>query len=377
MRRQPTDFLRARLVTLYLLSLAAVYGSLLAWRPEQSSSLLSLAWPPAVLGAAALAGAAIHHKLSEMFERTIRSRLRGVGGVLYGGVLFFVVLGLLAGQREAVDSGGAALRALQPLFLLLAGLGRGYLGTILNAFALTATSMLAGGAGAAVSASLHGGLVAFFLTADHAARKLTEYPVDHQPRPGPILARGGAHAVSISAVLASWFWFFPAAAYAPLQRTGAGASIPPDRLAGLMANLLYVAVASSLAFYLMLRFSGGPRSSDGESLPVPPVSARRRSQAAVGAPLPASLPPPKEWSARIVQLYVRTTDQLARWGRRRQPHQTAQEFARTLAPAGAAVELAGLFSRARYSHETMSREDFETASRASLEILEHHRRRQS
>jgi len=86
-------------------------------------------------------------------------------------------------------------------------------------------------------------------------------------------------------------------------------------------------------------------------------------------------PSPKEWRSRIVKVYVRTTQQLAKWGRRRRPFQTAGEFARTLAPAGAAAELTDLFSRARYGSGEMTEAEFETASRASREILDHHRRR--
>src|SRR5205085_864979 len=103
---------------------------------------------------------------------------------------------------------------------------------------------------------LEGGLLAFFLAADHAARQLTEYPVDVQPEARPLLARGALQGLAVSAGLAIWFALFPASPYAPLQRTGAVASLPPDQLAGLLGNLLFVAVASAIAFYLVLRFGG-------------------------------------------------------------------------------------------------------------------------
>ena len=61
-----------------------------------------------------------------------------MAGLVYSVGLFMICGGLLAGEREAAATGSALLQALQPAFLLLAGFGRGYLGTLMNAFALTA-----------------------------------------------------------------------------------------------------------------------------------------------------------------------------------------------------------------------------------------------
>jgi hypothetical protein len=374
MRRQPTDFLRARVVALYLLSLGAVYASILAWKPDRAASPLFLVWPPLLLGAGALGGAAIHERLAGLVDRHVRQRVRAAAGVVYGAILVFLGLGLLVGHRAAGERGLVVLQGLQVLFLLLAGFGRGHLGTLVNAFALTAASILAGGPGAALSATLLGGLVPFFLVADHAARKLTEYPVESLPPAGPILARGALQALAVSAVLAGWFAVFPAAPYARLARAAAVA-IPPEKLAGLIGNLLFVAVMSSIAFYLVLRLGGRSAESDAEAEPVALVPARRRSQPVSEATSVEEAPAAKPWSLRIVKLYVRTTEQLARWGRRRRSFQTPREYAGTLAPAGAALELTELFSRARYGREDLSESDYERASQVSREILDHHRRR--
>jgi hypothetical protein len=375
MRRQPSDFLRARLVALFLISLAAVYGSILAWTPGRATSPLSLAWPPAVLGAAALGGAALYERLAGLVDRSLRERVRSVLGIFYGAALFLISLGLLVGHRETGERGIAALQAFQPGFLLLAGFGRGYLGTLVNAFALTAASILPGGTGAAVSATLQGGLVAFFLVADHGARKLTEYPVESLPPAGPMLARGALQAFLIAAALAGWFALFPATPYARLQQTGAPAAIPPERLAGLLGNLLFIAVISAIAFYLVLRFSGGSSSSDAEPKVAVTVSARRRSQPVAPGGFVDAAPAGRPWSLRVVKLYCRMTQQLAKLGRRRRPFQTPREFAATLAPAGPAAELTDLFSRARYGPEDLSEADFDRASQMSREILDHHRGR--
>lgn len=373
MRRQPIEFLRARLLALYLLSLSAVDGSILAWRSDLSPALL--AWPPIALGGAALIGAAIHERLSAMVDRHLRARVRSVTGLAYGGCLFLITLGLLVGHRDAAEGGVAILQGLQAAFLLLAGFGRGHFGTILNAFVLTATSVLAGGPGAAVSVTLHGAILAFFLVADHGARALTEYPVETMPRPAPMLLRGLVPAMVIAAALAGWFWFFPAAPYAPLQRAGAIPPVAVDRIAGLLGNLFFVAVVSAVTVYLVLRLGGSGKAVDGDAPVVAIVQARRRSEKGSGAGYVETPPSPKEWRSRIVKVYVRTTQQLAKWGRRRRPFQTAGEFARTLAPAGPAAELTELFSRARYGSAEMTQAEFDTAARASREILDHHRRR--
>ncbi len=372
MRRQPNDLLRARLLALFLLSLGAVYGSILAWKPERATSPLFLVWPPLLLGASALAGASIQERLAGMLDPVVRGRVRSAAGVAYGALLVFLGLGLLVGHRAAGERGLGVLQGLQAVFLLLAGFGRGHLGTLVNAFALTAASILAGGTGAAVSATLLGGLLPFFLVADHAARKLTDYPVETLPPAGPILGRGALQALAIAALLAGCFAIVPPAPYARLARA-ASVTIPPDKLAGLLGNLLFVAVSSAIAFYLALRLGGGSADSSEDVKLVAHVPARRRSQAVRDRSFAEGTPAEKPWSVRIVKLYCRTTEQLARWGRRRRSFQTPREYAGTLAPAGAALELTELFSRARYGREELSESDYERASQASREILDHHR----
>lgn len=373
MRRQPVEFLRARLLALYLLSLAAVDGSLVAWQADLSGRWGLLLLPPVVLGAATLAGAAIHDRLSAMLDRHLRARLRSGTGIVYGGALFLVCMGLLLGHRDAAEGGPLILQGLQVGFLLLAGFGRGYSGAILNAFVLTSTSVLAGGPGAAISVTLHGGLVVFFLIADRSARLLTEYPVETLPRSGPILARGLLQAALVAGALAAWFWFVPAAPYAPLQRAGAIPPVSVDRIAGLMGNLFFVAVVSAVTVYLVLRLGAGGRSVDTDAPVIAIVQARGRTEKGAGAGFVETPPSSKEWRSRIVKLYVRTTRQLAKWGRRRRSFQTAGEFARTLAPSGPAAELTELFHRARYGSDEMTPAEFDRATRASREILDHHR----
>lgn len=375
MRRSPEAFLRARLLALYLLSLAAVSGSILAWHPDRARSPVFLLWPPIGLGAAAVAGAALHDRLSSMVDRHARTRIRAVAGLAYGATLLVVSLGLLSGARGAAEDGCSLLRGMQAAFLILAGFGRGHLGTLINAFALTSTSLLAGGPGAALSAALHGGLLVFFLTVDHAARSLSEFPVETMPPARPTVLRGVASSATLIALLGGFFALVPPAPYAPLQRAGAVVALPAGQLLGLLTNLVFVGILSTIAFYALLRFGGGGRAGSAEEPAVEFAAARRRTERSGGARYvepPVSM---KEWRARIVQVYGKTAEQLAKWGRRRRPHQTPLEFARTLAPAGAAAELGELFGRARYGRDELSEADFDRASRLAKEILDHHRRR--
>jgi hypothetical protein len=375
MKRFPEAFLRARLVALYLISLGAVSGSLLAWRPDRAFEPLPLLWPPVLLGAAAAAGAALHERFSGLGDRHVRVRVRSLTALAYGALLLVVTMGLLAGSRGAAEDGVAALRFLQPLFLLLAGFGRGHQGTLVNAFALTASSLLAGGPGAAASATLLGSLLPFFLTADHAVRMLSEFPVEEMPPAREVLGRGILPSLAVAAGLAVFFWLVPPGPYAPLRRSGAMSSLPADRLVGLLGNLVMVAVVSTAAFYLLLRFGGGGRGTSAAEPSAEIVPARRKAEPRSGAPYREPAPSPKEWRTRIVALYLRTGEQLAKWGLRRRPWQTPREFARTLAPAGPAAQLADLVSLARYGRDELTEADYDRAIRASRELLEHHRRR--
>jgi len=373
-RQSPEAFLRARLAALYLLSLAAVSGSILAWHPERAGSPVSILWPPLGLAAAALAGTLLQERFSGLLDRYARARLRAVAGLMYGCVLLLVGLGLLAGARDAAETGCGILRAFQPVFLILAGFGRGHLGTLINGFALTSTSLLAGGPIAAASTALHGAVAVFFFAADHAARTLSEFPVDEIPPAGPILRRGAVPALLILAALAVFFWKLPAAPYAPLLRSGAAPNFPADKLAGLLANLLGVAIVSTVGFFLLLRYGGGSRGLSAAEPVVVRVPVRRREGGPEGSRFVEPPVSPREWRARIVSLYLRTTEQLAKWGRRRRAFQTPREFSRSLAPAGPAADLAELFDRARYGDLEMSQADFDRATQASREVIDHHRR---
>jgi len=375
MKRFPEAFLRARLVALYLISLGAVSGSLLAWGPDRAFAPLPLLWPPLLLGAAAAGGAAIHDRLAGLGDRQVRVRVRSLTALAYGALLLLVSLGLLSGSRKAAEEGCTVLRLLQPLFLLLAGFGRGHLGTLVNAFALTASSLLAGGPGAAASATLLGALLPVFLSADRAVRMLSEFPVEELPPVREILGRGILPALPIAAGLGIFFWLAPPEPYAPLRSSGAMASLPAGRLAEMVGNLVLVAVVSTAAFYLLLRFGVGGRGASAIEPSAQIVPARRKAEPRSSAPYREPAPSPKEWRTRIVALYVRTGEQLGKWGLRRRPWQTPREFARTLAPAGPAAELADLFSLARYGGGELTEADYDRATRASRDLLEHHRRR--
>jgi Domain of unknown function (DUF4129) len=138
---------------------------------------------------------------------------------------------------------------------------------------------------------------------------------------------------------------------------------------------MLVAIVSTVAFYILLRFGGGGRGIAAEAPVVDIVAARRKAAQPESARYLEPAIPINQWRSRIVALYLETSEQLAKWGRRRRPFQTPREFARNLAPADAAAELADLFGRARYGPADLTEADFERASRVSRELLDRHRRR--
>ncbi len=76
---------------------------------------------------------------------------------------------------------------------------------------------------------------------------------------------------------------------------------------------------------------------------------------------------------RIVKLYVRTLEQLARLGVRRRPDQTPLEVSARMAPEEAARELTGVFMQARYGPGEPSEADFDRASRSGAAVVDHFR----
>lgn len=377
MKSFPVPFLRARLVAIFLLSLAAVYGVGLAVSPVSSRRPLALWLPPVALALATLAGAALMDRLFTILDRAGRGRLRLIGWVTYAFVLLMVLLGILTGERgqQAVRMGGGVMRIAQGVFLLLAGLGRGYLGAVMNAFALTCVAVLGGGPAAAGAVALHAGLLVFFLVADHHARLLSDYPVDAAPEAGPILLRAAGLGAALAAGLALFFAIVPCAPYAPLMtRAGVHPALPQDQLWALVRDLVLLVIVSGLAFWGVLWLGGG-RGRDPAAIPSRKVAAQRVTVPRPSSPPPPDLPDPQGWRARIVRLYVRLAEQLSRLGVRRRPAQTPREFAQALAPAGAAETLTDLFVRARYGDREPGEADFEAASSATAEILNHFRGR--
>jgi hypothetical protein len=361
-------FLRARLVALFLLSTGAVYGAYLGWDPAQLLRPGPLAWPPVAMGLAVLGGAALQDRLFATAERVGRGRLRLVGGVGHGGVLFLTLLGILAGEPSPVASGIVLMMLLQPLLLLLAGLGRGFLGVLLNSLALTMVASLGGGVRASTAVTAHAGLLVFFLAADHAARKLSDYPVETVPPPGPVLGQALVPGVLATGLLSGLFALVPPAPYTPLKRAGATQPLPSGELASILLELGVILGMAGLVFYLVLRFATGRGRAEGEAV-AEKVLARAASES---APLPR---PPEgvvedgSWRAKIIRLYVRLTRQLGGLGVRRRPDQTPREYARKLAPEPAAGELTEVFMRARYGDRDLAEAEFKAAQAASQAIL--------
>ena len=359
-----SPFLRARLAALYLLSLAAVYAGLLAWQPGWIEGPARAALPPVALAAAALAGQAAHERLALLGERVGRGRFRALGGAVHAAVALVAFLGLFARHPDATRSALRGLVLLQPLFLLLAGLGRGHQGTLLNAVLLTVFASLAGGAVAAAAVTACAVLLPLFLAADHHARLLLDYPVREAPGPARTLGDVLPPVLAVGLLLGGFFFWRPPRPFEAFVDVLPAARLEPGVLLRLLLELLGVAILAGVGFWLLLRWSGG--GGGGAAEPEGrAVEARRRPEPARSEGGTPPEPPLGGVRERIVRVYVRALERLARRGRRRKPSQTPAEFARGLEPAEAAGTLTELFTRARYGFEELGEADLRAAERAA------------
>jgi hypothetical protein len=240
---------------------------------------------------------------------------------------------------------------------------------------MTCIAALGGGPAAAIAITAHAGFFVFFLVADHHARLLTDYPVDVLPESGPVLRQAALMAGALSVGLALFFWRVPCEPYAPLvTRGGIRTVVPPEQAWMLVRDLVGLTILAGLAFWLVLWLGGG-KAGETEGIGSRSVAARRESARRPAPVPPPDAPDPKGWRARIVKLYVRLADQLARLGVLRGAAQTPLEFSRALAPMGAAASLTELFDRARYGDRELGEADFDAASSAGAQILDHFRGR--
>ncbi len=361
-------FLRARLGALYGLSLAACYTALGAWRPSWIDRPWRAAVPALALGLAAVAGQALQDRLTQLAERVGRSRFRAAGATAHGLVMMLGLLGLLLKLPTSASGAVRALLLFQPFFLLLAGLGRGQQGTLINAVALTAFASLAGGPLAAVAVVLCAMGVLIFLSADHYARLLIEYSGADAPVPRLLWREAVAPAAALGAALSIFFWLAPPRPLAVVVQAMPGATASPDVVLKLLLHLLGISIVAGLLFFLLLRWSGRTGESEGDADFEKAAARRRPEPPSPALPLPPE-PPLEGWRSRVVRVYVKALEQLARWGLRRRPSQTPAEFARQLEPEGDAAALTALFTRARYGAEELSEAEFQEAERAAQSVL--------
>jgi hypothetical protein len=362
-----------RLLALYLLSVAAVQGAALAWRPGDLAGPLGLLGPPLLLAAAAYAGAAAYERLAWIAERAGRGRLHAAGATLHSGVLLVALLGLLIRQRDAVEAALRWLSIAQPLLLLLAGFGRSYHGAVLNAGALTILAGFGGGLPAAASVVAHVSLLAVFLVADHVARKLVEYPVEDAPGPRLLLREAGLPALGAAAALSLFFALLPPEPYAAFAvRPPPVGTLRPEMLGRLLVQVTGIAVLTGVGFYLLLRWNASSAASGRED-DFERVRARRRAEPSAADVSSAPEAPASGARGRIVRAYLGLLGFLARQGVRRRRGQTPSEFSVRLGPSGEAVELTGLFIRARYGDAEPGEGGAEAAERAARALEERHR----
>jgi MFS family permease len=375
MKPHVVGLLRARAAAVYLLSLHSASHAVMAYEP----GLLTwkeLAGGAGILALALVLGVWWGPWLGALVDRSGRTRLIMVSWIPYGGMLAFSAIAVSNGDLEDIGHASRMFVVIQPLFLALAGLGRGYLGAIQNALVLTIFAAVPGGvvAGAAVCGFV--GWCGAFLAFDNAARKLAAYPG---------VTRGATRSATLHALatvgpvvlaLGVFFWSVPATPYAKLARTGVKRTVTKEQIAAAYRDLVWAMAAGGigawLAAWALLRTRGG------ESVPVlEVVEARRRGEEIVPA-APARMGA-VEYSGvrgRIVRAYVRFVERLGKLGILRRPDMTPAEFASRVPSDGADLALlTDAFVRARWGGDEPTEDDARLAERAAESVVHEVRER--
>lgn len=357
--------LAARSVALYALSFHAAASALVAWRPSDVRRLGLCAMG---LALALILGESFGGVVDAGLEGTSRLRLRVTTAVAYGGLVVFA-LSAAIGTREARLLGQEALffTVLQAAFLLLADLGRTYLGPIANALVLVVLASLRGGVVAAAAVTGGLALLGFFLALDHSARVLQAYPVGRADLLGATLRRATASLAPVVVGLTVFFVLSPAL---PLPRIRFAVSVPrtmDDEVAAAYRRLVVLALAGSgLVFGVvrLLRRDRDRRPPLEETLPL-----ERGAEEALPEPEPRARRAYHGPRGRIVRAYVGVLARARETGFRSRPSQTPRDIAAHLpGPAGPLDTLTDLFVGARYGPDEPSEEQALAAERAGQAI---------
>jgi hypothetical protein len=350
----------ARAVTLYLLSLLAVAGADLAWRPPD---VLRLAAYAATLGLAVALGTLLPDALSAVGAAGLRARARLVA------FLFLPLPGLVA-LAVAVAAPGLAAQAASALALLqivvlLFGEALAIEVLVLwGALVLTLVAALAGGLPALAGLTGFFTLAAVFLGLDHVSRRLAAWPGTPAPAIRLVLAEALRAIAAPLTLLVLVLLLVPASA---------PSSFGDDRAVRLPAEvrrayqwLVLVALAGGGTVTFLMRFLRGG-GSEAPTLVEPTESRVEAEEPLEPAAFDETAHEPAR--GRVIRAYVRFLSRARESGLRLERHLTPREIEdRVRRPEGPLSALTGLFMDARYGPDEPALDAVRSAEKASRDV---------
>ena len=357
--------LTARLVALYLLSLLAVAGADLAWRPP---SLLRLAGQAVGLGVALVLGGLLADALSAVGAAGARRRARLLAFLFVPPPTLFALAAALAAPRLAPEA-VSALTLLQGAVLLLGeALGLELL-ALWGAFVLSLVAAAAGGLPAAAGLPGFLALAGAFLALDHVPRRLLPWPGVPAPAVGAVLSDAARTVALPVLLLALALALLPLPPPAGLAGTRLGA-IPEPEVKRAYQWLILLGLAGAGIINLVFRWLRG-RGSDA-----PPLLELTESHVEAEELLEAPAPDDARYAparGRVIRAYLRFLARAGEAGYRLERSLTPVEIRdRVRRPEDPLGTLTRLFMDARYGpHEPLAEEVHraEAASRTVCSTL--------
>jgi hypothetical protein len=331
----------ARLLALYLLSLVAVAGADLAWRPP---SLARLAGHAVALGLVPLLGGFLSSATSALGAAASRRRVRLIALLclpLPG------LLGLVATLAAPVlaDRAVAGLTLLQVAVLLAAEALSLELVALWGALVLTILAAAGGGLPAVVSLPGFVLLASIFFSLDHVTRRLVAWPDVRAPALGRVLA-DALRAVAVPLLLlCTALVFLPSPSLEGLAG-GRGPAFEGE-VQRAYRWLVLLALVGGGATLLVMRWLRGGGSEESLALVELPES-HVLAEEILEPPAPDD-PRYAPARGRVIRAYLRFLAGAGESGLRLERHMTPREIQdRVRQPEDALGALTGLFMDARY-----------------------------
>jgi hypothetical protein len=352
----------ARVVALYLLSLVALAGADLAWRP---ASLARLCGHAAFLLLTVLLGGLLKDASSAWAAAAARRRVRLVALLFLPLPGFFALVAALAAPAIAPRA-VAALAALQLLLLLVADALSLELVAVWGALALTLLAGAAGGLVAIVTLPGFVLLAGVFFSLDYATKRLAAW-TRVQPPPLRLLLASALGAAAPPAVLLGAALVVLPAPAAPGLAGGQAPAVSGEvgRAYRWLSLLAAIGGTTTLVAMRWLRGGGGEESLALVELPESHVLAEERLE-------PGSPDDPRYAAARgrVIRAYLRFLDRANDAGLRLERTLTPREIEeRVRHPADPLGTLTDLFMDARYGPREPAPEAVLRAEAASREAI--------